>query len=298
MLLQQLFTFLRVVEVGSFTRAGELLNLSQPAVTRQIAALEEEFGGPLFERRGKGIHLTPRGKVVLDYAQAQAAEIDSLRSRLAALNNPEQGMVSIASVTTTGLFTLPPLLTMFNQRHPQVRFRLWSGRVGGVIDRVLAGEADLGLVTSPYLHPRLECHPLFEDPVVLVAAPERAAALPSPLPLQRLAQEDLIAYQSPSRFRTLVEAHLEQAGLYPQMAMELDSHEAVKTMVNLGYGIAMVPRTAVAAELTAGTLTELAVPDLPPLSRTTCLLLPKNRGTSTPAVAEFIGLLRSSLTRT
>lgn len=289
MLLQQLTTFARVVELGSFTRAGELLNLSQPAVTRQVAALEEEFGAPLIERSGRGIAVTPAGQVVYRYARRIAALVERARLDVMSLSHPERGQVSVAAVTTVGLYTLPTLLAEFRERYPQVRFQVWSGRTDGVLDRLLEGRADVGLVSAPIAHPRLECMPLFDDPVVLVAAPALAARLPNPLPLERLAEIDMILYQSPSRFRTLVEAALEAAGAYPHIAMEFDSHEAVRSAALAGYGVGVVPFEAVQDEIAAGSLVRVQVDGLPEIKRTTCLV--QRRGASPPsAVENFVRL--------
>lgn len=291
MLLQQLITFCRVVESGSFTRAGELLNLSQPAVTRQVAALEDEFGGPLLERQGRALHVTPAGQIVYRHARRAAAVVEACRAEVAMLSHPDRGTINVACVTTTGLFTLPALMAEFNARFPAVRFHVWSGRVAGVMDRVLEGESDLGLVTMPVTHPRLDSLPLFRDRVVLVAAPRVARDLPNPLPLESLAELEMISYQAPSRFRTLVESALEQVGVYPQVAMEFDSHEAVKMMVVMGYGAAMVPESCVGAELKSGALVEIKVENLPEIARTTSMLLRRDGGTAVPAVRNFINLV-------
>lgn len=289
MLLQQLVTFARVVELGSFTRAGELLNLSQPAVTRQVAALEVEFGVQLLERAGRRVAPTPAGQVLYGHARRIAALVERARLDVLSLSHPERGQVSVATVTTVGLFTLPSLLAEFRRRYPQVRVQVWSGRTDGVLDRLLDGNADVGLLSAPIAHPRLDCMPLFEDPVVLVAAPEVAESLPSPLPLEQIAELDMILYQSPSRFRTLVEAALEEAGAYPQVAMEFDSHEAVTTAALGGYGVALVPNEAVQDELADGRLVRIQVAGLPEINRTTCLVRRRN-GPELPAVANFVRL--------
>lgn len=290
MLLQQLVTFARVVELGSFTRAGELLNLSQPAVTRQVAALEREFAVPLVERSGRQTVVTQAGQVVHDHARSIMTLVDQAREDISALSHPERGQVSVAAVTTVGLSTLPSLLRGYRQRYPLVRFRLWSSRTDGVLDRLLGGQADVGLVSAVIAHPRLECTPLFEDPVVLVAAPELAAKLPDPIPLEQLAELDMILYESPSRFRTLVDASLEQAGAYPSITMEFDSHEAVRSAALAGWGVAMMPLEGVQAEVESGSLVRLEVADLPPINRAICLV--QRRGApSPPAVQNFVRLV-------
>jgi DNA-binding transcriptional LysR family regulator len=289
MLLQQLITFARVVELGSFTRAGDLLNLSQPAVTRQVAALEREFDAPLLERSGRGIAVTPAGQVVYQHARRLASLVERAKIDVLSVSHPERGQVSVAAVTTVGLFTLPNLLAEFRRRFPLVRFQVWSGRTDGVLDRLLDGNADVGLLSAPIAHRRLECIPLFDDPVVLVAAPAVARGLPEPLHLEDLADIDMILYQAPSRFRTLVEASLGEAGAYPRIAMEFDSHEAVRAAALAGYGVAVVPLEAAGEELAQERLIRLRVAGMPEIVRTTCLV--QRRGTEhLPAVDNFVRL--------
>ena len=291
MLLQHLETFVRVVEEGNFTRAGELLNLSQPAVTRQISALERELGAPLIERGGRGLHLTPIGKTAYTHARHLIAQVEHLKREVASLSDPMRGEVSIACVTTVGLFTLPRLLAEYRALYPDVQLRVWSARADGVLDRLLEGNADFGLTSTPVAHPRLKSTPLFEDPIIPIAAPSFAAGLPNPLPLERLAELDMILFQAPSRFRTHVDAELEQAGVYPRITMEFDSHEAVRTAAQMGHGIGIVPLQAVAAELESGSLVEINVDGLPRITRTTCLVEHRSSTPLLPAAANFVELL-------
>lgn len=291
MLLQQLIAFSRVAEESSFTRAADLLNLSQPAVTRQVAGLESELGVQLIERTGRNFHLTQAGEVVYSYAREIASLVDRCRGEIAALSHPEHGLVAIACVTTVGLFTLPGLILDYRRLYPGVRLRVWSGRLDGVLDRLLDGSADIGLASSPIVHPRMISVPLFDDPVIPVAAPALARTLPQPVPLERLAESEMIVYQAPSRFRTLVDAALEQVGVTPRIGMEFDSHEAVRTAVLLGYGIALVPQEAVTADIDSGSLMRLEVEGLPPISRTTSLVLRRGDLSRLPAVGNFIRLI-------
>jgi DNA-binding transcriptional LysR family regulator len=290
-LLQQLLTFTRVVEEGSFTRAADLLSLSQPAVTRQVAALEHELSVPLIQRRGKTFHLTPAGEIVFNYAREIAGLVERCREEVSSLSHPERGQVSVACVTTVGLVTLPGLIFDYRNLYPDVHIRVWSGRTRGVLDRMLDGSADLGLTSSPIMHPRLVSLPLFDDPIIPVAAPSLASRLPDPMPLEILSGQDLILYQAPSLFRTLVDGALEQAGVYARVAMEFDSHEAVRTAVSLGYGIALVPQEAVTDDLAHGRLVHVRVEGLGPITRTTSLVLRRRDPGRLPAVVNFVRLI-------
>lgn len=288
--LYQLETFVAVAREHSFTRAGELLGLTQPAVTRQIAALERDLGVKLIERSGKGFQLTAAGRLVEEQAGQVIGAAQQLRSRLKELSGPRSGEVSVACVTTVGLHTLPSLIADFGSRYPHVRIRVWSSRMDGVIDRLVSGEADLGLVSAPVANSRILTIPLFDDPVIAVTTPSFAAGLPQPLPVEALNEIDLVLFESPSRFRALVDAALQNSGVIPRIAMEFDSHEAVRAAAMLGRGIALVPQQAVPEDLAAGRLVRIDIEGLDPIVRKTCLVLRRGDNLDLPAVRNFVWL--------
>lgn len=273
MLLQHLVTFCRVVETGGFSRAGELVGLSQPAITRQIASLEADLGAQLLDRSSRQFRLTPVGEVVYQRARRLALGVSELREAVSDMIHPERGRVTIGAVTTVGLGLLPPILTEFARQYPAVRVLVKAGRTADTLERVLEGEIDMAILTNPVSHQRLHSIPLEKDRVVLVCSHDMLSKLPNPLPLPMLSEVDMISFQAPSRFRTYVNAILEQSGVYPNVTMEFDSHEAVKLMVESGFGVAMVPRSAVQADLATGRLAEVQVAGLPEMARTTSLVL-------------------------
>jgi DNA-binding transcriptional LysR family regulator len=288
--LYQLETFLAVAREGSFTRAGEVLGLTQPAVTRQVAALERDLGVELIERRGRTFGLTAAGRLVEEQAAQVLGAANQLRTRLRDMADPRAGEVSVACVTTVGLHTLPSLISDFADRYPDVRIRVWSGRMDGVIDRLLSGQADMGLVSAPIANPRLLALPLFDDPVIAVATPAFAERLEDPLPVEALHDIDLILFESPSRFRSLVDAAFQNSGVIPRVAMEMDSHEAVRAAVLLGRGLALVPQQAVPAELESGALVRIEIDGLTPIVRNTCLVLRKGDNLELPSIRNFVWL--------
>ena len=119
MLLEQLVTFSRVVDVGSFTRAAELLSLSQPSVTRQVALLEREFGVPLIERTGRKLVVTPAGHIVHEHARSAAALLERARSDVKSLAHPEHGQVSVASATTVRALDAADTLEQLSRALPR-----------------------------------------------------------------------------------------------------------------------------------------------------------------------------------
>lgn len=276
MILQHLITFCRVVETGGFSRAGELVGLSQPAVTRQVASLEADLGTPLLDRSSRQFRLTPAGELVYERARRLAQGVGELREAVADLVDHQRGRVCVGAVTAVGVGILPPILAEFSRRYPAVRVLVKAGRTAETLERVLQGEIDVAILPTPVSHPRLQAIPLVKDPVVVVCSPSKRETLPDPLPLEQLSQVEMITFQAPSRFRTFVDAVLEQHGVYPNVTMEFDSHEAVRLMVEMGFGVAMVPRSAVQDDLESGRLVQLSVAGLNELSRTTSLVVKRD----------------------
>jgi DNA-binding transcriptional LysR family regulator len=290
MLLESLETFARVVEAGSFTRAAQALDLSQPAVTKQITRLERDLGTPLLVRRPGRLELTPAGEVAFAYARRLLGDAARLRGEVAAVARPGWGSLALAGVDTVILFALPPILGRYRQKFPGVRLRVRTGSIRDVVDLLDHAEADVGLVTTPVSHARITSMPLFWDRVCVVAAPSRARELPRPLPRHVLSDTPSITYQSRSRFRAFVDAALAEHGVALNVQMEFDTHEAVRTMAALGFGVALVPESAVADDLAAGRLERLEVEGLPEIGRTTSLLV--RRGDPPAAAAQaFIDMV-------
>ncbi|CAB1127991.1 DNA-binding transcriptional regulator, LysR family [Candidatus Hydrogenisulfobacillus filiaventi] len=274
-MIQNLRTFVRVVEAGSLTRAAGDLHLSQPAVTKQLQALEAEFGSRLLVREHHRVRPTLGGEALYRYARRLLALYDQARAAVAELEEPGRGEVAVGAVSTVALYTLPPVLLDFSRRYPQVRLHVRIGDIAETVQLVRRGEVGLALVTVPVEQAGLLSVPLFDDPVRLVAAPARARHLPRPLEAAALSELEFISYQTPSRFRSFVDGMLEQRGIIPAVRMEFNSHEAVKGMVKAGLGVAMVPESVVREDLARGELVALEVQGLPPLVRTTSLLLPR-----------------------
>lgn len=290
MLLQHLTTFCRVVEEGSFTRAAQVQNMTQPSVTKQIGALEDHLQIQLFTRQGKQVHLTPAGDLVYGYARQITHMIAECESAVREVRSPGGGHITVGCVHTIGLFTLPDLLAEFAREHPRVKIYVRTGNNQETINLLLHGEVDVGLTTTPQVHERLESRALFEDPLLVVASPEYAANLPPLLELGELARQPMISYVRGARYRITTDLLLEQVGISPNVVMEFDNHEAIKTMVRLGFGVALEPASAVATDLESGVLVAVHVPGLPDSSRTSSLVVRRDERLS-PGVQAFIQLL-------
>lgn len=294
MLYQYLETFCRVVDEGSFTKAADSLGFSQPTVTKQVHALEEMMGATLIQRGPRHLRLTPAGEIVYSHARRILRTVHDCKAAIQALHQPGRGDLSIGTVGTIALFTLPPVLEAYRQEHPHVTLHVRTGTNQHVLTLVLHHEVDVGLTTVPLSHPQISTVPLFNDRVLLVASPKSSWASEKSVTPAEVSQLPMISYQRPSQFQSFVQANFESAGITPRVVMEFDSHEAVKTMVQLGLGVAMVPESAARDDLASGRLIELHIRDFPPLARTTSLIMRQDRH-PTPAVASFRALLLSML---
>lgn len=289
LLLQHLETFCRVVEEGGVTAAAQALNMSQPAVTKQLRALENEMKCQLLERKGRRPHMTPAGELVYEHAKRIQQLIRECRSGVEALEQPGKGLVTIGAVFSLALFVLPEVLADFTRRHPLVKVQVKTGNIQQTVQMLLRGEIDLGFVTSPVTYDEIETVPLFRDPVVVISAPRMQ--LPRTLTMAQLSRLSMISFQKASKFRTYLDHVLDEYGIHSEITMEFDSHEAVKTMVGLGFGVAMIPYSSVREDVAQGRLVTHNIEGLPEIARMTCLLLRRQRGLP-PAVSAFADLVR------
>ncbi len=285
MLLRQLQTFAAIFEFGSLTAAAEHLHLSQPAVSRQLKALERDLGTELCQRRGHAVLPSPAGEVVYAYAQRVMVLQRDLREQVATLAAPGAGTLTLSCVDTVAVYTLPDLLQAFLLLNPAVRVRVHTVPTRIAVAEVLQLESDLALTTTPVTHPRLECLTLFDDAVALVASAEFATSLPEPFTLHHLQDLPLIAYEVGTHLRALVDAVLEQHGIRPRIALEFDGHEAVREVLLRGLGLAFVPLSTAQQDIVSGHLVQLKPEGLPVLSRQTSLVLPRDTRLSSAARA-------------
>ena len=287
--LRQLEAFITVARRESFTRAAAELHLTQPAVTRQIAALEVELQALLFDRLGKRIQLTGAGETLLGYAEHILRLTDEAREALEELTAGRAGRIAIGAASTLATYVLPPLLTQFRQEHPGIELSLRTGLSARVRELVLSGVVDIGLVTT-------EGEPTQQDGVltseslgvyetVLAVPPGHVLATQLTTTVAELSGEPLLAMTTGTNLRTYAEHILADAGVAARVAMELDSVEAIKRMVEAGLGISLLPRVAVASEVAAGRLVALTLTGVPLPERHIVLLRRRDKQVTVPLLA-------------
>ena len=290
---ERLRAFHAVAREGGFSRAAARLHKTQPAVSQAVRALEEDVGEPLFLRLGRRVALTRAGEILLEHVEQSFAALDGARLRLAALSGLEAGELVIGTSDTNACYVLPPVLAAFRAAHPGIELRLANRPSPETERQVLEREVDVGFVTLPVEHPRLEAEPLLDREDVAIFAPGHRLAGRKRVRFEDLAREPLLLLDRGSRTRSWIDERLAACREAPRVAMELASIEVVKRLVTLGFGVSIVPRIAVEAEVAAGVL---AVATLSPRGSARSLGVVYPRGAPLSRAADaFVALAREML---
>ncbi|MDQ2730715.1 MAG: LysR family transcriptional regulator [Armatimonadota bacterium] len=285
----QLISFLQVASEGSVTRAADRLYLTQPAVTKQLQALERELGARLFERTGRGVELTEAGTALLDYAQRSLSLLDECRQVISDIGAGAAGRLVIGAGVTTSIFQLPAWLRRLQESYPGLDIVVRTGGSKQIAASVLHREIELGLVTSPVEDPAICSLPLYKEEITLVADPRHPFAGQT-VEGEELAAAPFILFPEGTGFREYLDHTLSLSGLKVKVKMESDSVEAIKSFVGVGLGLSFLPQLAVAGEMESGILACVSVKGMEPLRRTTAAIYRKDRRLSVGARA-LIGIL-------
>ena len=251
----RLKVFRAVAEHLSFRKAAEHLFLTQPAITLQIKALENDLGARLFDRSANRVTLTAQGSTLLRYAKKLASLSAEAEQKLTSDDGQFSGDLALGVSTTIAQYVLPRLIGAFLDEHPRVQLSLHSGNTEEVVKLLLDGKVSIGLIEGPARERGVHVEPFMRDELVLIAPPNSGAAHFSP---QQILACSLLMREQGSGSRRVVETALEKSGLKLKAfksVMDLDSTEAIKSSVEAGLGIGFVSRWAISKELELGALT-------------------------------------------
>jgi DNA-binding transcriptional LysR family regulator len=260
----RLHVFRAVAQQMSFRKAAEILHLSQPAVSQQIRALEQQTATRLFDRagaegHGSQISLTQAGRILLTYADQAAATLEQASRALAALDQSVTGALRLGASTTVAQYVLPRILGAFLRQYPHVHLSLISGNTESIAVAVAEQHLDLGIIEGPAMRRGLRTERLVSDEIVLIAGPQHpwnSRKSNGILPANLIAVP-LLLRERGSGSRRVVERALKAAGLPLRslhVLMELDSTEAIISGVEAGLGVGFVSRSAVGKVLRLGTI--------------------------------------------
>jgi DNA-binding transcriptional LysR family regulator len=275
----------------NFSRAAEELLLTQPAVTQQVKALEDELGVPLFDRSGGHITLTAGGKVLLPFADKMKEVSEQAFAAVAETSGEQAGELAVGASQTIAQYLLPNFVAGFAKAHPRIRMVARSGNTDEMLNALLAHEIHLALIEGPDRRKDLNIEPFLQDHMVLVVPTSHEWA-DHEIDVESLKQQPLLIREFGSGSRRVVEKALVAAGLqkkHLRIQMELDSTEGLLSAVEAGLGVAFVSRWAVRNQLSLGTLKIARVRDLK-LSRQFSIAYPAG-----PAPAGNVGVFHRFL---
>jgi len=244
--------FRAVAEQLSFRKAAEELYLTQPAVSLQIKALEEDLGVQLFDRAGTHITLTAAGKTLLHYGEQVKALLEEAERDIAALSGEHVGQLALGASTTIAQYVLPRLLGEFRRENPRVHPTLISGNTEHIVEALGKQKISLGFIEGPARNREVKTEPFLEDELVLIVSTAHEWAELNSVPCAAISSVPLLMRERGSGTRHVVEMALERQGVKRsslQIVMELDSTEAIKSAVEAGLGIGFVSRWAIAKDL-------------------------------------------------
>lgn len=292
--LNQLTTFLTVAQEEHMTRAAAQLHLTQPAVSAQIARLEEELGQRLFDRTSTGMQLTDAGRVFRYYAQAALARLEDGRNALAQLRGLQRGSLSIGGGATATTYLLPALLGRFHASYPGIRFFVREQPSQAVVQAMLDGQLDLGVVTLPLQlsasHPqasRLTVQEWVSDEMRLIVPPGHPLDGRGGFRWDDLAGQPLVLFEAGSAIRGLLDHEMSAAGVDADIVMELRSIESIKQMVAQGIGSAFVSQFALSGSEEGLRCVER------PIQRRLAVIYRNDRA-QTPAARAFLDLMQQT----
>ena len=261
--LRLLRTFKAVAEAGSFTQAASRIHLTQAAVSVHMRQLEEEVGAPLFLRVNKKLYLTEAGRALLGHAETILRAHDEAKADLAAISGPSRGRLhlGVASTAITA-HPLPEILSEIKRKYALLDLSVVGGTSERIIEQILAGSIDVGLVSLPVEASDVLTETLRSDQLIAAMSPQDKLARSRVITVEELSSEPLILGEKGGNTRRLIDLFFEKNKLEPKIVMELQRTEAIIKMVELGFGVTILPRSSVHKNVARGTLRAAPVRDL------------------------------------
>jgi LysR family transcriptional regulator, regulator for metE and metH len=242
-----------VADLGSLTRAGDRLHLTQSALSHQLRDIESRLGAALFLRVGKRLVLTPAGERLLATARDVLDRLDRTEQDIHQMGKARAGMLRLTTECYTCYHWLPPLLVRYRKRFPQVEVRIDVGATGRPLEMLLAGKLDLAIMSSPVRDRRLVSRPVFDDELVVAAARDHRFAKQTHVRLSDLRDETLYVYPPKEESRVLQEV-LVPSGHVPARVEEVMLTESIAELVKAGLGVSVLARWAVQPLVDAGSI--------------------------------------------
>ena len=288
--LLQVEGFLEVARRGSVSRAAEALYITQPTLTARLHGLERELDIKLFLRTPRGMRLTDAGRAWVPFAERAVRALVEGRDALEQVKAASAGHLMIGSAPAVSTYILPDLLERFVASHPRVEVSVRTGHSEDVVDLVLRDEVQLGLGRA-INHPDLDLRPFHREELVLVCAPDHPFVRRRSVTLAEVTNEKLIMFDRTSSYYEITQSAFVSSGVRLRRFMEMDSIEAAKKMVERGLGVALLPKTSVAREVDAATMSLVRLRGAPHMYNHIAAFRRRDAGKPEGVVAAFMSLL-------
>ncbi|MBI4684505.1 MAG: LysR family transcriptional regulator [Nitrospirae bacterium] len=290
----KLKVFCTVAETKSFSKASEIIHLTQPAVSLLIQALEETYETKLFDRTSSTVTLTPAGETLYKYAKEILNLYAAAEKSIGEMTGLVKGSISIGASTTIANYLLPGVIADFRKAHPKIKVHMLAGNTKRVVELLNAGNIDIGLVEGDIARQKMTVEKLIADELTLIVSPLHPWAKKKSVSIVEIVKEPFIFREEGSGTRQVIEKYFAKHKIIPQdmmINMILGSTEAIKDSVENGMGIAIISRWAIRKELKYGTLKQLNFKDEKML-REFSLIFQKN-AIASYAVDEFLTYLKA-----
>ena len=287
--IETLKVFCDIIESGSFSYAASQNLVTQSAVSQQVRSLEEKYDCRLIERGRAGVKPTPAGQILYTCSKEIVRRFQELENRLREIGSVVAGSIRVGTVYSVGLHELPPYLTEFLRKFPAVNVHLEYLRSNKIYEDLVEGKIDLGVVVYPAKRSQIVTVPFRYDELVLVVPTDSALARHSKVSIAQLSGQKFVGFERDIPTRKASDRILRDHGVRPQYALEFDNIETIKRAVEIGLGIAIVPRLAVENEARRGSLKMLEFQE-GTFTRPLAIIYKRGRELS-PAVRKFVEVL-------
>lgn len=239
---EQLRHFVRVTELANFTRAAEQVGLSQPAISRSIARLEEELGQPLLERQARKVTLTDTGRLLFDRARSILAMLDDVKTEIG--DDGQSGKLRVAAIPTVAPYFLPKRLRRFHQVYPRAHLIVVEETTEHLLKRLADGEVDVVIAALPIRAKYLKVEPLFEEELLLVTSRTHPLARKKAVTAADVAEQPFVLLGEAHCLADNVLTYCRQRAFHPVAVEQATQLAMVQELVALGHGVSLVPAMA------------------------------------------------------
>ena len=275
--LRQLEILQAIAETGSFTACGRKLHVSQSAISRQIALLEEELGEPLFLRVGRKVRMTPAAEALVQLGQRVSLDVRDTLASVTDRTRELRGTLRLSGGMTVCLYIFPTLVKQLRRSHPKLDVKMMVATAGRSVEQIRAGHVDAGLLTLPVEEADLVTLPVLREELLLVTMPGHPLAKRKKITAQDLAGEPFVAFEAGSGTRRVIDRFFLSENIESNIVMETENVEIIKAMVASGIGSTLISNHAIDREVKAGTLIAHHIQARPLVRETGWVYLKANR---------------------